>query len=232
MSNQIDPLQAANEVKPQNMHYFGQIILDGWNCASPIQKGVGKVPYDPAVHSGFLTVINLTLAPTANSKATYSIEREYVTQWRPWQGLILPSIQAAGHTPSTINRLFVHVEMAENGSYVDKKTGETKKKTEPKVLAVYTTEADCEAAAASFFGKPQEEEQAFDHRAPATNGDLHPAAANEPNLATVQAFVNILAPQASDETDLKDRLNKAGLRWESDNVQAALEAYRATKQVA
>jgi hypothetical protein len=222
------PLEAANEVQPQTMHYFGQVLISAWYCA--LVKGSGKVPFDPGQHDKKFTAIDLTLAPTANSKATYTIERQYIAEFKEWAGTVLPSLHALGSSPMAVNQKWCHVEMVKTGTY--QKNGETKDLTSPRFLAVYTTEADCEAAAASFFGKPQEEEQAFDHTAPAQNGNLHPAAAGEPNLATVQAFVNILAPQASDEVDLKDRLSKAGLRWESDNVQQALAAYRATKQVA
>lgn len=230
MTTNNNPWESANDAQVPSQHYFGELTLNMWYCA--LIKGSGKVEYDPAQHSHLkrFTAIDLTFfVPNPNGQA-FSFERRLVAESKEWAGTILPSIKALNLTPLTVNKKWCHIEMVKTGTYT--KNGEVKDLTNPRIIETFDNEQACLAAAAVFFGRSEPEETAFDHTAPAQNGNLHPAAAGEPNLATVQAFVNILAPQATDETDLKDRLSKAGLKWDSDNVQAALEAYRATKQVA
>jgi hypothetical protein len=219
-TNHIDPLEAANEVQPQSMHYFGQVLLSAWYCA--LVKGQGKVPFDPAQHDKKFTAIDLTLAPTANSKATYTIERQYIAEFKEWAGTVLPSLHALNSSPMAANQKWAHVEMVKTGTY--QKNGETKDLTSPKFLAIYQTEAECEVAAAAFFGRTEQEEQAFDHTAPATPGDLHPAAnGNTPGNAAIEAFVNVLYGQAQgDLARLEALIKGAGMAWDSPEVQAAV----------
>lgn len=218
MTNYTDPLEAANEVQPQSMHYFGQILLTAWYCA--LVKGQGKVVYDPAQHDKRFTAIDLTLAPFAGSKATYTIERQYVAEFKEWAGTVLPSIHAFNLTPMSINQKWVHVEMVKTGTY--SKNGETKDLTSPRVLAVFDSEADCERAALAHFGKS--EEQAFDHTAPAAQGDLHPASNGAtPGNNAIEAFVNALYAQAQGDVEkLNGLIAGIGMDPNSKEVQAAI----------
>lgn len=152
MSEQ-NPLDVANEATLAPQTYFGQILLDAWFCA--LVKGVGKVPYDPQQHDKRFTAIKLTLAPFAGSKATYSIEREYVAEFKEWAGTVLPSIHSVGLTPTGINKRWVRVEMVKTGTY--QKNGETKDLTSPKIIAVFDSEEACAQAANSFFTRSSSE---------------------------------------------------------------------------
>lgn len=214
MTNYIDPLEAANEVQPQSMHYFGQVLLSAWYCA--LVKGSGKVVFDPAQHDKKFTAIDLTLAPTANSKATYTIERQYVAEFKEWAGTVLPSLHALGSSPMAANGKWAHVEMVKTGTYT--KNGEVKDLTSPRFLALYASEQECEAAALAHFGKP--EEQAFDSSIPASNGDLHPAA---PGNNAIEAFVNALYAQAQgDIAKLNGLIAGIGMDPNSTEVKAAV----------
>lgn len=177
MSNQVnsqptqptdDPWKAAASatVPPKVYTYFGQCFTDAFFCV--LQKGPGKVPFDPTQHKieDRRTSIRIGVQPLANSGLNNIIQREMIAESREWAGIVLPSIKALGIEPEQIDDAWVKVQMAETGaSYVSKISGETVKKTTFKFLAVYPDQAACEAAAAEFFKKdgngqqPQAHEQ-------------------------------------------------------------------------
>jgi hypothetical protein len=218
-----NPWESANDAQVPSQHYFGQLLLDMYFCA--LIKGQGKVQYDPVQHGSLkrFTAINLAVfVPNPNGQS-FEIKRELIAESKEWAGVILPSIKAQGLTPMTINQKWVHLEMVKTGTYT--KNGEVKDLTNPKILEVFNSEQEALAAAAVFFGRTEPEEQAFDHTAPATPGDLHPAGSNgnAPGNAAIEAFVNVLYGQAQgDLARLEALIKGAGMAWDSPEVQAAV----------
>lgn len=230
-----NPWESANDAQVPSQHYFGELTLNMWYCA--LIKGQGKVEYDPAQHGNLkrFTAIDLSFfVPNPNGQS-FNIERQLIAESKEWTGTILPSIHALNLTPMTVNKRWCHIEMIKTGTYT--KNGETKDLTNPRLVAVYDNEQACTAAAAIFFGR-SEPEQAFDYTAPATNGDLHPAApADEANRRVALQFITPLVGQAQgDEERLRGLITGNGLvkqffGIDSPEVQEALHAYRA-KQLA
>lgn len=192
MTNEKSPLEAANEAQAPTQHFFGQVFINAWYCA--LVKGQGKVPYDPALHTRRATAIDLTIVPLSTSGATFNIERSLIAESREWAGVILPSLHALGTTPQAINEKWVHAEMVPAGSYTDK-NGEAKSKTMPKILAVYQTEQEAEAAANAFFGTQTYTEQ---QDAPTNNAELKVA----------EQFLPLLVNQAGGDVARLDAILK------------------------
>lgn len=151
MVTATDPMDTAMDAKPQARHYFGHLTVDCWYCV--LEKGTGKVPFDPQQHSEDrkCTAIDLVLSPISRGdRAAYTVERNLIAESNEWAKTVLPSLKALNLGLRDIANKHVHVELVQLGTYTDK-TGETKNKTAFKFLAVFPDERACQGAAAQFY---------------------------------------------------------------------------------
>jgi hypothetical protein len=145
-----DPWAAAME--PAEITYsndiYGQIEFDVWFCT--LKKGVGKQVFIPDVDrlSDRRTAITIMLSDLGGN----SYKREFIGEIPTdgWKGITLPSIEALGIDIKTnrkaIDGQFVHAEMVKFATY-KKSDGTEGVKTAPKILTVYKSREECEAAA-------------------------------------------------------------------------------------
>ncbi|MFZ6028064.1 MAG: hypothetical protein ACOYYS_10140 [Chloroflexota bacterium] len=179
MSNQTipNPWQAAMNPPQTAGKWYGQMAVNAWFCA--LIKGQGKVIWDPNQadpNTGNAprryTAIDLKLAPLYEKNAVNDLERTALAEFGDWPEIILPSLKDCGVTDlQSLNGRWVCVEMAENGTYQDKNTGETKKSTTFRFLQVFADEATCRAAWKADRGSDAPEAMAQPAPAAAPNGN-------------------------------------------------------------
>lgn len=123
----------------------GQITVQVYACV--LQKGVGKMPFDPTMHkeSEKRTAVDMFILPLDSNK---SLERRMVAQSDEWVKIVLPSLKDCGILDlRTLNGKYVRVKFEKTGrKYADKTTGEEKEATTFKFIAIYNTEAELQAA--------------------------------------------------------------------------------------
>ena len=134
--------------------FFGTLTVNVWKCV--LEKGAGKVPYDPAQHQGRRTsvAIELTIAPV--DPAWKLITRQTLNWVSEFKGVIRPSVEAlapriaeiTGQQVGQFNPLKTLNGMWVGGQFVprpDNKPGETW--TTLQFTDVYASHEECEAAA-------------------------------------------------------------------------------------
>jgi hypothetical protein len=144
-----DPWSAALDAKEPPQIMYGLLELDLWFCA--LVKGQGRVQFDPQQHSAGQrrTAISLAITPLADSGLTFPVERQFIAENRNdgWLAVTLPSIRALGITDlKRIHEAYVKAEMIEYGTYTKKDGSGSGTLTAPKILAVYSGNAECVAA--------------------------------------------------------------------------------------
>lgn len=146
---------------------YGQIEFDIWFCV--LQKGVGKVPYDPQSHAPNQRRTAVTV--NLNDIGGNNYKRDFIAEIATdgWVGVTLPSIKALGVADlSKFNGSYVHAEMVKIGTY-KKSDGTEGTRTAPRVLAVYKDVDECAAAAQG--GATQADWMTDPATAPKTNGN-------------------------------------------------------------
>jgi len=150
MTQQIvnDPFALAEdpqEIKYVN-EYFGQVGLDVWFCV--LEKGVGKVPFDQNQHSidRRLTAITMGIIPVPASGLQFTVDRDYIAEFREWNAITLPSIKALGVSLRDLDGKYARVKLTETGETYTNSQGETKEKTVFEFLEIYDSLEACEAA--------------------------------------------------------------------------------------
>lgn len=126
---------------------FGQIEFDIWFCI--LQKGVGKVPFDPATHpiAQRRTAVDVSLTDISGLNYTRSFIAEIGTDG--WLKVTLPSLKAVGASDlQQFNGRYVHAVMEGFGKYTNA-DGEERTRTAPKIVRVFASREECEAAAAA-----------------------------------------------------------------------------------
>jgi hypothetical protein len=159
------PLESAEKAEAPARIIFGQIFLDSFYCV--LEKGAGKVPFDPAIHSEDRrrTCVKLDLQPLErpDGSTPFVIAREIIAdgQDNEWRGIVRPSYQTLGATAMNLNERWCQVELAETGRTFQSKAGEPVKATTLKFLSFYPDQAACEAARTAFYtrGPTEEPEQ-------------------------------------------------------------------------
>lgn len=149
-----DPFALAEdpqEIKYTN-EYFGEVGLDVWFCV--LEKGVGKVPFDQNTHpiDRRLTAITMGIIPVPASGLQFSIDRDYIAEFREWNAVTLPSIKALGISLRDLDGKYVRAKMTETGETYTNSQGETKEKTVFEFLELYDSLEACEAAYQSVRG--------------------------------------------------------------------------------
>ena len=152
--NMNDPFALAEE--PQEIkytnEYFGEVGLDVWFCV--LEKGVGKVPYSEQEHSidKRLTAITMGIIPVPSANLQFSVDRDYIAEFRPWNAITLPSIKKLGVSLRELDGKFARVKLTETGETYTNSQGETKEKTVFEFLEIYETLEACETAFAAARG--------------------------------------------------------------------------------
>ncbi len=153
--NVPDPFDSADKAQPRetgNKHYFGSVLVDAWHAV--LVKGEGKVVFDPARHSADQRVTALEIVVTPLPRAggvDYQIKREMIAESNEWAKIVKPSLEKLGTNLKALQNRYVQVELVETGrSYVNK-SGETKKNTTFRFVAVYDDQGACQAACDGFY---------------------------------------------------------------------------------
>jgi hypothetical protein len=187
MSNQNiinDPYAMAED--PQELkytnEYYGEVGLDVWFCV--LEKGYGKVPFDSNQHSidRRLTAITMGVVPVPASGLQFSVDRDYIAEFRDWNAITLPSLKKLGVSLRELDGKFAHVKLTETGETYTNRNGETKEKTVFEFLAMYETLEECEAAYEAAFGGSKKAKQDIPfvdkpYKKDADNGDKEKEAA-------------------------------------------------------
>jgi len=146
MSTYQDPLDSAENPEVSLPEYYGQAVLDVYYCV--LQKGAGKVPFDPQMHKldERRTAVKLGILPLPEQNVTRDVFRDYVAEFGAWPKITLPSIKAAGLSLRNLNNAWVKLTLVPEGRTYTDKNGETKESLTFKVTAAYPDEAACRAA--------------------------------------------------------------------------------------
>lgn len=165
---------------------YGQIEFDIWFCV--LKKGVGKQVYDPQMHKPAerRTAITVNIADVGGNNYKRDFIAEIPTDG--WAGVVLTSLKALGVTDlMAFNGSWVHAEMVKVGTY-KKSDGTEGVRTAPKILAIFKTRDECEAAAqgdatqADWMTAP-----------PATNGQAN---GNDAERKVAEAFLPAIVKTA------------------------------------
>lgn len=151
MSDNYDPWEEAQNAKQQPKSYFGRVEFDIYPAV--LEKGIGAMPYDPALHKDErrVTAIICSITPLASSSATFTSERRMVAEFGDWPKLVIPSINALGVNLRELHGKWIRYETVGTGrKYVDR-NGMEKESTTFRFLAWYPTEAAAEAAAQALY---------------------------------------------------------------------------------
>lgn len=148
----VDPMQAAMTAtkEPLERTYFGEIVtVDCWFAV--LQKGVGKVPFDPTRHDAGQrrTVIKIEIQPL---KGEFLITQECLHFEAEWLNCTLPSLQKLGIDLAALKGRYVQAKRMPTGATYTNKNNETKDKTGLVFERVFADGADCVKAADEFFG--------------------------------------------------------------------------------
>lgn len=188
----IDPMDAAMETEySATKVYFGQMTVDTFFCV--LEKGVGKSPFDPAVHSADSrrVSIDLALLPLPGSRADFNVERSLIAESKEWANTIKPSLKAISLDLKSVHNRWVKVEMVKIGEYTSKQDGEKKDKTTFKFIEVYPTVEACQEASDKFFRSRREEGN--QSALGLTDTDTEP---NNPEKETAAKFLPALFKQS------------------------------------
>lgn len=142
-----DPFDTASKATLTPRSYYGQIQIDAYFCV--LQKGIGKVPYDPGQHKAEdrRTAIDISLLPIAEQNITFELRREIIAESREWAGIIWPSLKELGLTSAReANGKWAKMQQVGTGRKYRTKSGEEREATTFKFLALFADENACRAA--------------------------------------------------------------------------------------
>lgn len=190
-----DPFASASNPQLKPLEFFGQAQLDAYYAI--LQKGVGKVPFDPAQHSldQRVTALKLSLQPLPEHRAQFPHERDLLAESKEWAKVVWPSAQAVGlHDARQINNNWFKYCFVLTGETYVKKTGETVEKSTVKFLALYASEDECRAAYYKERGAHTDE--------PTNGNGAVNLSAQQPNAEenekkTALAFLKVIVPNAA-----------------------------------
>jgi len=168
-----DPWETAENAQVPPRVVFGQVFADSFYAV--LEKGAGKVPFDPAIHSPDrrVTAIKIDLQPLERPDGSIPlvVAREMIAESPEWVSKVLPSLRALGVHPWSLNERWCQVELVETGRTFQSKQGETVKATTFKFLAFYDDQASCDAARATFYARGATAEQQSELPTPPANGN-------------------------------------------------------------
>jgi hypothetical protein len=95
--NMDDPWDVADNAKPRDYEYYGQVKADVWFGHFP-GGGVKPIPFDAAIHPADkrTTMIDIQIIPIAEQSVTFEVRQNYTDFSLDWTKITLPSIKALG----------------------------------------------------------------------------------------------------------------------------------------
>ncbi len=209
-----DPFEAAANATLEPRAYYGQMHVLAGFCV--LQKGVGRVPFDPTQHrsENRCTEIKLELTGLPEHQLQRPLLRELIAESREWAGVVLPSLKKLGvSNPREVNGRFVCVKFVPTGrTYVDANTNETREATTFKFEALYADEAACRLAYQAHYGSPNSANGQGAPAQPTGDPAVPPSsaptpAANNPERSTALGFLAVLVKQSGgDRAALAQRI--------------------------
>jgi hypothetical protein len=198
----FDPFAEASAPKVPTYDLFGLVEINAWACA--LQKGVGKVPFDPTNpnHKRF-TAIDVFIQPLAEIEIKYpkTCEEHWVAEFPEWAKITLPSIKACGiENVREINGMWCRVARVPNGKRYEKKdkdgnpTGQFADETTFKFVEFYSTEDACRAAYIAAGGQVA---KSTNGGAPAGVPTTPVVDPTEAEKATAYAFLKVIVGNAA-----------------------------------
>jgi len=138
-----DPYDSAENPVVRQAEFWGKVELDMFYAI--LEKGTGKVPFDPQQHKPDqrVTAIDIKVFPISEQNITYEVARNMIAESKEWAGIVLPSIKALGLTVRELNGKWVHVKQKATGATYVNKSNETKEKTTFEFVKLYQDEAAC-----------------------------------------------------------------------------------------
>lgn len=200
-----DPFAAADNPQVRPAEFFGKLEVDAWFCA--LVKGQGKVPFDGQQHpiDQRRTAVDLHVIPLADHKLNYPLSRGVIAESAEWTKIVWPSLRDLG--VASLRDLkdsdrWCKVTTESTGRTYQS-NGTTKEATTFRFLALYTSEAECQAAfTASRNGNGEDWLDAPAQTGPATNGTAH---AEQRERETALAFARILVKQSHSIPEVGER---------------------------
>ena len=202
-----DPFEAADNPQIKPAEYFGKLEVDAWFCA--LVKGQGKVPFDTALHPADQrrTAIDLHVITLAAHNMNYPMTRGVIAESPEWTKTVWPSLRDLGI--ASLRELkdterWCKVTTESTGRTYQS-NGTTKEATTFRFLALYASEAECQAAfAASRNGGGEDWLDAPAQAAP-VNGSNGTAHAEQRERETALAFARILVKQSHSIPEVGER---------------------------
>lgn len=196
-----DPFEAADNPQIKPAEYFGKLEVDAWFCA--LVKGQGKVPFDPALHPADQrrTAVDLHVITLPAHGLNYPMTRGVIAESPEWTKTVWPSLHDAGvqslrdlkDTP----RWCCVTTVSTGRTY--QSNGVTKEATTFRFIALYASEAECQAAYNAQRGGDWLDDTPAAQPANG-NGDRE--------RETALAFAKILAKQSRSVVELGQRLTE------------------------
>ncbi len=154
--------QADTATYDPSFSVFGQVDIAITYVV--LQKGVGKVPFDPGTHDpkDRVIAIDITVFPVIAGRSP--TKRNMLSESREWAAIVNPSIKAFGPqwNAQLLKDRFVEAQMVASGRkrldretrqpVIDPATGKAEEWTTFKFVRVFANEDECVAAAMARFG--------------------------------------------------------------------------------
>lgn len=196
MSNQPvnDPWASGENPQVRVPEYWGQVAIDMFYVI--LQKGVGKVPFDPGQHSidKRCTAIDIKILPLSEMGVSYDVARGMIAESREWAGVVLPSIKALGISVRELNGKYVQVKYKPTGETYVNKQAETKEKTTFEFVKLFANVNECITAYFAAGGQTIAE----DPNGHGTNPVAQPAPVGSvsPEVETAKKFLKVVVENA------------------------------------
>ena len=197
----LDPYDRADNPHFAPREYWGQLRVDIWLCV--LEKGKGKIPFDPAVHSEdrARTALNIAVVPLAEQNVQFALDRELIAEptksGDEWLKIVWPSLRKLGFASTRdLNGKWVKCHIVPSGhTYTDKKSGNEREATTFEFLDLYPDEAACRAAYLAAGGKPADDDDDVPDIASA------PLPQNDGRKIAALEFVKVLVKSTKGDRD-------------------------------
>lgn len=194
--NQTDNLwERAQNPEELVFQYWGVLYIRPWECA--LVSGVGKVPYDPAIHQRSTLSVEARLDPLPELQLTFDISRDEVSFGKEHK-LFLKSIHDAGipHIAQA-NGQWCRCSFQKTGEQYERKDPQTK---QPTGVMQDKTYLHIE----QFFGS--EEECREDYFKVKNGAGVEPVDSNTtdagfPHFESMRAFLDVVISESMAEED-------------------------------
>lgn len=166
-----DPFVSADEAKPQPSRWWGEVQVDAQYVV--LEKGVGKVPFDPQQHSldRRVTAVFISILPLDAHQANFPLERNMIAEFPEWTKIVLPSLKALNVTLRELNGCHACVEVVPTGRTYQS-NGETREATTFKFVKLFENYEECTINYHRRFEAAEEAPASATEQAPvADNGD-------------------------------------------------------------